>query len=389
MAQKTEVLHRAATAADAFALMRLYQLSMYGAPKREALFLDHAGLENELSRKDRRWVLAEKNGEVIALAGLSVEEGNRIGKLNCLLSRPANKADLSAALGLLMKQVSAEAKLEVIYSTTQALTLEQQALTLEHGFKILGVFPNAMSADSHKLNGLTVWYAPGVLESRRYESFELHSAVVPFYDLARKALGGRLKPLGALAKSAAASSKTEAPPLPALELIEAPGFTAERYRRLKARRNLSVNFYPFQSPNAVFTSADQGVEVFAIISRERRFAGLIGEHLSVRVDPAALYREIVRMLFAQSINYVEIINDASDAAAIQAMLQAGFAPCGYFPALRDSGEFRRDYVVFARSAEFFHYTPLKVDGLYSDYLIAFCKARSTLPISLYADIRKT
>jgi len=48
--------------------------------------------------------------------------------------------------------------------------------------------------------------------------------------------------------------------------------------------------------------------------------------------------------------------------------------------LKPAGEKRRDYVVFARSYEYFTYPRLKVNSLYLDYLREYCKARAAMSI---------
>lgn len=366
---------RVARPDDAFALMRLNQLCE-GA--RDPLLLDARALQSDLGRADRLWVLAEESGEPAAFAALSLELPLRLGRIDLMGSRgetSSRRRRLDELMRFVMSELARRAELDVVYSTTRSLTLEQQASTLECGFKVLGVFPNAASADSsNRINGLTVWHAPGVLEEKRHSGFALHPAAAPFYELARRQCG--LAPLRAAERPALAGG---AAPLPELELIEAPRFVAERFRRLRERRSLSVNFYPFQEPNALITSPDQSVEIFAMLLPEKRYANLLGERLAAAVDPVELYRRAVAMLYDRPIHYIEIINDAADAAGMECIVRAGFSPCGYFPALKLAGGIRRDYVVFAKAFEFFEYVPPPVESGYTAFLLEFCKARSTLP----------
>jgi len=159
---------------------------------------------------------------------------------------------------------------------------------------------------------------------------------------------------------------------------QAKRFVAERYRQVRLRKHLSVNFFPFETPNILFTSPDGKVEVFVQHVKETRFACILGEHLTAAVDPVSLYREVAQMLYDSRAIYIEVINDAADVSGTECILRAGFVPCGYMPCLKHTGDTRRDYAVFARSYEYFTYPRLKVNSLYMDYLRAYCKARAAM-----------
>lgn len=369
---------RRAGSADAFELIRLYQESCRSAGQapQDPVLGDLRRLEAGLGRKDQLWVVAERHGALEAFVSADLEPDNRLAKIQRMAAAGIGAARgklLSQALGFLMREIVRSESFDVCYSTTRTLTLEEQAVTLEHGFHILGVFPTARSADENRLNGLTAWYADGILTGKRYSDFALHPVVEPFYELARRQCG-----LKALPKAAAPVRPQPQDGAPALELVEAPLLVAERFKRLRQRRNLSVNFYPFQSPNALLLSPDEKVEVFATVSRRHRFTTIIGEHLSASLDPVALYREVARILYESGVRYIEIINDAADTAGIDSIRRAGYSPCGYFPCLKNAGGLRRDYVVFAKSFEFFTYKPLPVHPLYTRFLQEFCRARNTV-----------
>ena len=359
---------------DAFDLMRLYQSSV-PRMKSDALFLDLARLRGDIQANGRYWVAAWSKGQIIALAALQHDAEHRLGRIRRMYAAgpEAERRDgLSVALAFLMDKIRVEGQTDLVYSTTRTLTLEQQELTLEQGFKVLGVFPNAVYADPRRLNGLSAWFAPDVLK-RRHEEFTLHPIAAPFFELARKQCD--LPKLGLAAVPAVPDGREANVPL---EMIEAPLFVAERYRQARLRKNLSVNFFPFETPNILFTSPDGKVEVFVRWSREMRFASILGEHIAGSVDPVRLYRDISATLYANRVIYIEVINDAADVLSTECILRAGFAPCGYLPCLKLTGEKRRDYVVFARSYEYFTYPRLKVNSLYLDYLREYCKARAAM-----------
>ena len=205
----------------------------------------------------------------------------------------------------------------------------------------------------------------------RYADYELHPAVRPFCELARASLG-----FAPLPKAVAPPIPDSSAPIPLLEIIEAPAFAAEYYQWLNNLRKLSVNFYPFQTPNVLVTSPDRKIEVFAAVPPELRFAAIIGERLRVSAHPAKLYTKVAELLRQTGAAYIEIINDASDVLGIECILQAGFSPCGYFPALKSAGDVRRDFVVFARPLEPVDAVPPSMPSAFAGFLDEFLKAQS-------------
>ena len=375
MTQKTKTVCRLVSPDDAHELMRLYQES-FPKVKQDALFLDLARLRGALSDSGRYWVAAERGGRLTALVALLHDAENRLGRIRRMYaagSEAEKRADLGAALGFLLELIVKDDAADMIYSTTRTLTLEKQELTLEHGFKVLGVFPNAVYADPRRLNGLSAWFAPGVLAGKRHAEFALHPVIEPFFEIARRQCD-----LPKQEPAKVPPPPAGLPPAPPLEMIEAKRFVAERYRQVRSRKHLSVNFFPFETPNILFTSPDGKVEVFVQHVKETRFACILGEHLTAAVDPVSLYREVAQMLYDSRAIYIEVINDAADASGTECILRAGFVPCGYMPCLKHAGDKRRDYAVFARSYEYFTYPRLKVNSLYMDYLRAYCKARAAM-----------
>lgn len=359
---------------DAFALMRLYQVCEKPLGP-DDVFLDLHRLEAELAHRDSIWIAVEREGRIEACLSAAVERGNRLGKLQRMIG---DAGGLEAACRWLARQAG-EIGIDVLYSTTRTLTLAQQAVTIACGFRVLGVFPTAISADEEGLNGLTVWHRPGVLEEARRAELALHPVISPFYELARVRCGlpaAQAAPLPRIEPESAVGP---------MELIEAPLYVASRFERLRARRQLSVNFYPFQSPDALITSPDQSIEVFVRLVSRMRFASILGERLAGPVQPVSLYRRIGEMLYARGVHYIEVINDAADVYGIECILRAGFAPCGYFPALFLQGDARRDFVVFAKSFEYFHYAPETAKTAYGDFLREFCRVRAALPARDHAD----
>ncbi|MBU2574849.1 MAG: hypothetical protein KKH28_12310 [Elusimicrobia bacterium] len=258
---------------------------------------------------------------------------------------------------------------DVLYTTTRTLTLKQQEFTLDLGFKLLGIFPNVPGQAPSGFNGLTARYFNNALADKRYTDFSLHPAIAPFYEITRKECGLGKLPVSPPAAPAEDRNRTT---LPVLEALQAPGFVARRFDMLKERKFLSINFYPFQKPNILITSPDQGIEMFVKAVQEPRFAAIVAEKLDVAVDPVQLYKAVALILRGLNISYIEVINDAADAAGINDILNAGYLPCAYFPALKRQGNARRDFVIFSKSFErIFQPFSGDVNETYKQYLKAY------------------
>ncbi len=366
------IRYRLAGPADAAALRRLYGLTGQ-RPVGVGMWADEKTLAAQLASPRRLWALAEDAGDIKAVASLTLEPENRLAKLYRLFTLATweeRRELLTGCLSLAMRTVVDRRLADVAYCTARTITCADQLLTLEQGFKAIGIFPNAPSADGQKVSGLAAWYAPGALQ-RRYVGYALHPAVFPFFELARKQLA-----FDELPQASAPSPPQMAATLPPLEIVSAPLFVAEQFKQLRQRRKLSVNFYPFQAPNVLVTSPDRSIEVFAAVPPELRFAAIIGEHLTISVPPVALYQAVAGLLRHTGAAYIEVINDASDVPGIDCILRAGFSPCGYFPALKAADDVRRDFVVFARSLEPVDAAAPSMPEVFAGYLEAFLTAQA-------------
>jgi hypothetical protein len=360
--------YRLAEKKDAFPIMKLYQKTLSDRAV-EPLFLDIRNLENALAQADCFWVIGERHGEVVAVLSLQFDRENRLAKIARSIVDPTwedSTAILKNALPMLVEYMGSEKRgIDVLYTTTRAFDIRQQQLTLKLGFKVLGFFPgSAESTGKMNLTGLTAYFYEDVLEKTRFTDFSLHPLLAPLYEIAR-----RESHLPALTLGERVQIPQEGfEPVPELEIIHAPAFVRHRFQELKQRKSLAVQFYPFTEPNVLVTDPEQRVEIFARVIPEYRFATIIGERLERETNPTELYLEVCRMLRGSNVAYIEVINDAADSVGIEAILDAGFLPCGYFPALKLQGDTRRDYAIFARSFERLFAAPVRPGEIHAQYV---------------------
>lgn len=375
-----QVKYRLARPGDIPALLKLSRRPAAGGsagPQDPKRILEEMRSENSIL------FAAEKGKALVAALFVLSERSHGLCKIYRMYADAGTAGAREILKGLLLFTMehleNSALRPDVLYTTTRTLTLEQQEVTLELDFKVLGIFPNAPGPAPRGLSGLTARYFNNALTEKRYADLSLHPAVAPFYEIARKECG-----LGKLPVAPAApAADRNAAPLPVLEALQAPGFVARRFDLLKEGKFISVNFYPFQKPNILITSPDQGIEIFVKAVQEPRFAAIVAEKLDAAADPVRLYKEVARILKGLDISYIEVINDAADAAGIECILEAGYLPCAYFPCFKRQGNTRRDFVIFSRS---FKKDPPsfsgEVHGTYKQYLkeyLALKSARKALP----------
>ncbi len=370
MPVKEGIDYRRAQPEDAFAIMNLYQISCGSMPS-DPVLLNYRALVKELESPLAKWLVADKEGTLLAAFSLMLDPENRLGKMNRVVLHPdwENSVHLlRQALPLLIEYLRGQ--VEVLYTTTRYLNLQQQELTLQMGFKLLGIFPNAMGADDFRVNGLSAYFFEGLLKDRRFATFKLHPVLAPFYETVRKQCD--LDPIAPFEATEVPKYESEA--VPPLEVIFAPRFVTDRFEALREKKSIAVHFYPFQEPNALITGMRQRVEIFVKVIPEMRFAAIIGERLDLPVDPTELYQAVALLLHQHNITYIEMINDAGDAQGIDCLLKAGFLPVAYFPCFKRQRDRRRDYVILSRSFErLFAKGPLSgsVNPLYIEYLTSY------------------
>ncbi|MFC1521764.1 hypothetical protein ACFL6Y_05100 [Elusimicrobiota bacterium] len=362
------IKQRVAGPKDAFSLIRLFQIGSGSKGYRDPLFSHYKPLQDLLGRDNSICCVSDKDGEIVACCLFLLDEANRLCKIHWMNRDPSLKDSreilrdtLRFALDYLK---DSSRKADIIYSTTRNISFKQQEITLELGFKVLGIFPTEISAEPSRINGLTAYFFGGILNNKRRAKFSLHPVVKPFFDIVRQQC--RLPDIAVNKKVPAFSLNVK--PLPVLEIIYAPNYVRQMFHRLRESGALASKLYPFQRPNALITDPFQKIRIFLKIIPEIRFAEIIGEHLTVPVNPVEFYSRISQMLYDRNISYIELINDAADVVGIDCILKAGFIPCGYFPALEKYGSYRRDYVIFSKAFE--NYSPpsaYKINEAYLKY----------------------
>ena len=136
---------RIAETRDVFKILQLYQKAKTSIWQ-DILFLDYKRLERAIAAKTALWLLAEEGEKPIATLSFIFDTDHGLAKITRMLVDPdvtESKEHLRALLHFGLTTLKAKiSEIDIIYTTTLSMTLEQQEITLEEGFRILGVFPN-------------------------------------------------------------------------------------------------------------------------------------------------------------------------------------------------------------------------------------------------------
>lgn len=350
---KNSVIYRGADAND---LLQLADIC------RSSFSFDR--LRSALESEYEIWIVAERDGHIIAVVSAVIEFEYRLCKILFMYAKPGLEEAGKVQNELLQLLIGhAARKADIIYCTTHSVNFKQLELTTEAGFKVLGFFPLSFGVEESEANSITAYFLNDTLDKLRYVEFKLHPIIEPFYKILANECA-----LPDLPVSSSPLLPFSKEPLPDLEMIYAPKFVAKKHHRLRERKLLSNNFYPFQEPNAIICDPDELVEVFIGIYPENTYASIIEEKLELPVNPQELYKKVLLMLHEKNISYIEVLVDAADIVSIEYMAQAGFLPCAYFPCLKRHGDTRRDFVILGKTFEKLQVAGKPLQKIYLDYI---------------------
>jgi hypothetical protein len=365
---------RECTENDIWSMMELYQ-KIGSTFTNDPLFLDYEVLRGALRRPDGRWLIGERNGKISTVISILIDGHQALAKISRVMINPeinalTGEADLRALIRHCIEILEAEKLADFLFCSTMTVPRQFLNVTLEEGFTVLGIFPNALGADNSRLNGLTGYYLGDTLAKKRVSQFALHPQIQPFFEIARAQLD---LPHLETADLRGARIDNGTPNI-GLEVVNAPHLVARRFEKLKIKHKQLTDFYPFTQPNLLFSDPDEEVQIFARVTASSRFAALVAEDLMCPVNPVQVYQSILELLKGMNVSYFEIINDAADTVGNQWILDASFVPCGYIPAFKRQNDSRRDYVVFCKSFEYVCRPDLNTTRPFLDFFRQFFRA---------------
>ncbi|WP_392892645.1 GNAT family N-acetyltransferase [Streptomyces sp. LN699] len=263
-------------------LRQLYY-AVYGPHYPTALGTDPAEMSRLIRDPHTLWLVARcpRTGALAGSAAIHGEAGTRIGRLEGLAVHPDQRGSgLAGRLTEALCSATLDAgTLDSVYATVRTVSAGPQRVVARHGFRPLGILPNAVDLGSRESLALYARHSPGVLD-RRVPVAEVPALLAPLLRTAGASLG----------ISYADARPTAPTPLPAgpaaapLEVIEAPAFVRRRFHAHFPDGGRW--FYPLHTPNILLTPADGDFEVYAYLNRTGGYCALVAAH----PDPAAAAR---------------------------------------------------------------------------------------------------
>ena len=181
---------RQATLSDAYSIFELNHKT-----KRNLLSTENDvdKIKDTILKDPLSYLLIEIQGSIQGFISLIFDSAQGLCKLTRMTINPAlpdGAIILKYALEHTIEVLREKRQdIEVIYTTTTSVSLDEQEITLKSGFKIFGVFPNLLGMDSSQLNGLSAFFLrEETIEKRRQKEILLHPAIKPFYEIVQKSL---------------------------------------------------------------------------------------------------------------------------------------------------------------------------------------------------------
>ncbi|MCK5686244.1 hypothetical protein KAJ27_19075 [bacterium] len=330
-------------------------------------------LINAIQSANKICMVIEDNSRIIGSVFYLINRYNRIAKsfAAAVHSDYRGNALTEVTMQLVEKEIlKKDGICDLVYATTRTFSTAPQKLTQNLGYKKMGIFPNVHKVQYFETHALVALYSEYALKKRKRKPILLPE-LKPLYDIVKKEVELNEPEI----------EDYKAPPyngdLYEFEIIEAREFIKNRFVDDKAKRGISVNFYPFHIPNLMLITPDQSIEVYMFVEKADGYGCIIGG-LYPDVNYCKLLRSLTKKCQNIGFKYLEVIVDAYTLEIQRALLNSRFLPSAYFPALRHVNELdnnpffkpgeRVDYVVFSRSFQALDFKNLKLEGLNKEYL---------------------
>lgn len=365
----TAVIEQAAPT-DIADLRQLYY-AVYGPHYPTALGTDPAEMFRLIRDPHTLWLVARcpLTGALAGTAAIHGEASTRIGRLEGLAVHPDQRG--SGLAGRLTEALCSatldSGTLDSVYATVRTVSAGPQRVVTRHGFRPLGILPNAVDLGSRESLALYARHSPGVLD-RRVPVAEVPALLLPLLRAAGASLG---------ISYADARPSAPPPPLPPepatapLEVIEAPAFVRRRFHAHFPDGGRW--YYPLHTPNILLTPADGGFEVYAYLNRTGGYCALVAAH----PDPAAVagwLETVTRALTRAGAGYVEALVPLEHHTALSAFAAQGFIAGAVYPAMRRDLDGFHDYVVMSRTTEHIDFRGVVADPPLQPFLDSYVSA---------------
>ena len=368
---KPDVLIRLAKVADMRRIQMLYA-EVYGASYPIPIIMDKDKMRSAIENDDYYWMVAECGGRIVGSLVYSVDLLYRNSKaFGAVVSQEYRKLDLAfTMMKLVLDDITKNKDLvDLVYATTRTANYAPQKLTESLGFIKLGIFPNTHKVQDNETHCLTGYFTDRAMQRRR-PTPEIIPAIAPFYEIVRKQI--KLEDPKLVDVKRDYSDHKVRIPLLNFEMITAPEFVKNRWKKTKSNSFFERTFMPFHEPNLILITPDQGTEVYLTYSQKDKYSVVVGGVTNEK-SFAVVLESIAQKVSQMDMAYVEVIIDAYSPEVQRDALDARFIPSAYFPCGKRMEETRYDCVVFSRTFDILDFRNVKIISLYKNFLHEYLK----------------
>jgi len=368
--QKGNVIIRLAKVQDMRRIQVLYA-EVYGGSYSITLITDKEKMRYAIENDNYYWLVAEFENRIIGSLVYAIDLKDRLSKaFGAVVSQEFRKHDLAYTMMKLVLDDITQNKdmVDVIYATTRTANPAPQRLTESLGFIKLGIFPNTHKVSENETHCLTAYFTENALKSRKLKPVFIPE-IKPFYDIVLKQIkldNPKIQDF----KTIYSDHKNKIPSLQ-FEIITAPSFIKNRYKRIKQEGFFSSTYMPFHEPNLIFITPDGETEIYIHYNQKDKYSVIIGGFTNI--DMTVVLENISRKLNEMNMAYLEVIVDAYHPQYQRMAIDARFIPTGYFPSLKKVGNKRLDCIIFSRTFEILDFRNVKIISLYRNILKEYLK----------------
>lgn len=350
--------------------IRALYTSQYGDRYTLAEVMDPEKNREVLSSPDWHWILAECEGQLVASLLFGMERVHRLGKalggvvLPEMRGHKVMRVMLEEGLRLHLRPGGPMDLMYAVVRTFVSLSFHHDLAQL--GFVDTGIFPNVRKVAQYETHSLKVLLAPQAKERRR-RCPVLIPQVADLYRIIRSRLDLEPATIVPWKPGPIPTDRVQLSPL-----LEASTKSRRKFLHHTTRGQL-YNFFPLHGPDLILVDSSRKVRVFLSHQAKDGHATILGMTTgpyprSTVLNSVADYCEQIGCI------YLELLTPAYEPWLQAEAYQAGFLPCGYFPAAyRGPDGLRHDFVVTSKTYVPLHFRGLKLTEESKPFLLEFFK----------------
>ncbi len=360
---------RTARPGEAQTIRQLY-VSQYGDRYTLSEVMDPEKNREVLNSPDWHWMLAECEGKLVGSLLFGLERAHRLGKALGGVVVPEMRGHKVMRVMLeegLRYHLREGGPMDMVYAVVRTfISLSFHHDLAQLGFVDTGIFPNVRKVANYETHGLKVLLSPRGLEQRRRTPL-LIPQIRDLYRIVRARLD--LEPCQVFPWVRRVCTHDRVLLTPLLEAKTG----ARRKFLLQTTRGQVYNFFPLHGPDIILVDSSREVRVFLSFQAKDGHATILG-FTPGPYSTEAVLRSVSEYCEQLGCVYLELLVSAYEPRLQAESYQAGFLPCGYFPAaFRGEDGLRHDYIVTSKTYVPLHFQGLKLSEEAKPFLLEFFK----------------